>query len=129
MKTTLTQAWEARGLGGMALRGKVRWELIKRFYKENPDKNKAGDRAALELAGAALLGYIAFVYLHYTAPYLRALDLSFSLNLGIVVGVAATFFMFAFAAILLARATVEDALAAYGIDRYVFQHRDDEVEL
>lgn len=129
MKTTLIQAWEARGLYGVALRWKVRWELIGRFYKENPDKNKAGDRAAFELAGAALFGYVAFVYLHYAAPYMRALDFSLSLSLGIVLMVGVSFFIFVVLAIILAKFAVEDAVAAYGLDRYVVQHRDDEVEL
>ena len=131
MKTTLTQAWEARGLAGMMLRGKVIYELIGRRYKENPGKVEAVKSGLVWLSmGIVALGaFLIFLNLVIHTSVGRSLDLSqtviFLSLVAIFVGVFGLVFGTGYGFVQAYRCFVSVGLD----DRYVFQHRDDEVEL
>ena len=129
MKTTLTQAWEATGLAGMILRSKVAWKIIGRFYKENPDKNKAAIWFSIYLLFAMLGGIVAYIFGRFVLPFVAGLDLSLSINLLIVFVELGTLILLVVFTVALTRFAVLELMHVGSIDRYIFQHRDDEVEL
>ena len=124
MKTTLTQAWEAKGISGIALRQSVAYKLGGRFWKENPDKDKASTRGLWALTGFVILLPITFVVLSQMVKYASAHP-SWLLY-GAV-------FLVTFTLALLVGTTlvygIRWMVSSTGVNRYVFQHRDDEVEL
>jgi hypothetical protein len=129
MKMTLTQAWEARGFSGVALRTAVGFKLTERFLKENPDKKTVAKWGAQEFGISLLFGCIGVVGLYLIMPFLRSLDLSLSLHLGILILIGATIALLFIAAIVLGMFAVKDFSAVGLVDRYIFQHRDEEIEL
>ncbi|MBI4144574.1 hypothetical protein HY493_00015 [Candidatus Woesearchaeota archaeon] len=129
MKTTLTQAWEARGVHGMLLRSRVRGLLIERFYEDKSKRALAKD-AMIALAFMAVTGPVAYLILDFLFRYAipvvdasRTLEFLLVLGMGLGAGVLLGVFVYTFGAM------VKDLVALGYIDRYIFEHRDDEVEL
>lgn len=128
MKTTLTQAWEAKGLTGYLLRSKVVSVLVDRFY-EQPGKEATVKFLLLEIfLGAIVVALAAWMY-RILERILRTADLSLTSNF--IPAIVFTFALFAaFALIGVYIALAYNEVKSLGsINRYIFEHRDDEVEL
>ncbi|MBI4144575.1 hypothetical protein HY493_00020 [Candidatus Woesearchaeota archaeon] len=129
MKTTLTQAWEARGVHGMLLRSRVRDMLIERFYTDERRRWFAKD-FMIAFVSVVILGVL--FYFHTTLflkHVLPIVDLSRTLDFLAVLAMGGAI-VGPLAVIVYALVIMVKDLAAIGyIDRYIFEHRDDEVNL
>ena len=131
MKTTLTQAWEARGLSGMMLRAKVSYKLIDRFF-EDPERKRA-QKSGVGWVLIGIFDLVAFLFFFHLIVDVSAgrpfPDVSQTVTflgiLAIFAGFVALTFLIGYCFIGAYRCFAYVGLA----DRYVFQHRDDEVEL
>ena len=132
MKVSLAQAWEAKGLAGMLLRASIVTRLSNRFYKENPAASHNIGWAFVYATLAGLAG-ISFVwFMTEMAPGLKATDFMYTSSLWIilVVGVLA----FAYVVVLgvsvyMTLVSVAGSAKVGYVNRYIAQHRDEEIEL
>ncbi len=130
MKTTLTQAWEAKGFAGAILRSRARWELVSKFYKEDPRRNILARNFAFEFPFAIMMVVLAYLLFGLaTRGLLPIVDLSRTLDFALVASYIVAIAAMVFATILFAYFALKNLYALGNIDRYIFQHRDEEVEL
>ena len=134
MKTTLTQVYEAKGLTGYHLRNAVEFKLAQKFFKEAPEADKQTRRAFVMFMGLGvttlgLVKWLLFAVPIYTANYSNLNQLVsvfawFTLIFSIVLGLGLWMLFY----IKLCDA-VSRRYKVGSVSRFVFQHRDDEVEL
>ena len=131
MKVSLTQAWEAKGLMGVSLRLAIEDRLARRFYKENPANAKAIQNTFTFMVVTAALAFVFYEFQVLAGPILPS-DYTYSLDLFIVMLflVASVAFLAAVYLALYQTMLFAAWAAKTGyVNRYVFQHREEEVEL
>lgn len=128
MKTTLAQAWEAKGLGGMLLRETIRNRLLAKMWKD-PAKMGAARRFVLSLIFAAVFVVVGLYWATRVLPLATKLDMSLTSNFALAFLMVAVLFALAVVVGQLIGRAYNEALAIGYIERYLFDHRDDEVEL
>ena len=129
MKTTLTQAWEAKGLAGMVLREKVRWKLTQRFLDADPSLNGHIRTFVFSSASVAVIVILFYYLLRLMSGIVPLLDLSRTSDFLAVAFVFAGGIFAVIGAIYLVYVAWKSFASIGLVDRYIFQHRDDEVEL
>ena len=128
MKVSLTQAWEATGFAGVVLRTKIGDRLAIRFNKENPEYAQQLGRAYLAAFGALFVLGVVYGVTYLVAPYLST-DFTYSMSIASFVFFVAIVSLGVLFTTELLLYSAEKFSRAGSPGRYIYQHRDEEIEL
>jgi steroid 5-alpha reductase family enzyme len=132
MKLSLTQAWEATGLTGMVLRESIRQKLMDRYIKELKERDpKTLNLYAMLWIVVLFFGIGTYIIAAGVAPRVASasIDYSATSNFLAFLGVAILLVGFFLTAYLAGIKLAQTYRKMPYTSRYIYQHRDDDVEL